>query len=234
MTPTASVLKLGEDPLLHTERVGCHTVSGGEWLCGTGDVPDPRFWVSQQKSLLVCDVPRPPPPLAFCRPTNRPSTAHRLCMLDVLEIARQSPEPTPPPTLADLSRNASVISSSSDSETSTTTVLRTPRPRPTRTFSSPRSGSPQSPPLQTVRPPPAYLTRELDGADTRDIVPEPVSVHRQAQPRSKSRKRSRSQNPSANTRLSAQDFVFGETLGEGSYSTVRTAGVHHSCDHPDV
>ncbi|KIJ19096.1 hypothetical protein PAXINDRAFT_70522 [Paxillus involutus ATCC 200175] len=45
-------------------------------------------------------------------------------------------------------------------------------------------------------------------------------MSRQNQPRSKSRKRSRSQNPSANTRLSAQDFVFGETLGEGSYSTV--------------
>ncbi|KAG8213542.1 kinase-like protein [Butyriboletus roseoflavus] len=44
-----------------------------------------------------------------------------------------------------------------------------------------------------------------------------------AQPRSKSRKPSRSQNPSANTRLSAQDFVFGETLGEGSYSTVMRA-----------
>ena len=129
-------------------------------------------------------------------------------------------------TLADLSRNASVISSSSDSETSTTTALRTPRPRPTRTFSSPRSRSPHSPNSQSVRPPPVYLTRELgvsDGAENRDLVPEPT---RQPQPRSKSRKRSRSQNPSANTRLSAQDFVFGETLGEGSYSTVRPTYLH--------
>ncbi|KAH0827309.1 kinase-like protein [Lanmaoa asiatica] len=147
-------------------------------------------------------------------------------MVDTVEIARQYPEPTFPPTLADLSRNASVISSSSDSETSTSTVLRTPRPRPTRTFSSPRSRSPHSPTSQTVRPPPAYLTRELgvsDGAANRDLVPESVLPHRQGQPRSKSRKRSRSQNPSANTRLSAQDFVFGETLGEGSYSTVMRA-----------
>jgi hypothetical protein len=149
----------------------------------------------------------------------------RLWMVDIAELARQSPEPTFFSTLADLSRNASVISSSSDSETSTSTVLRTPRPRPTRTFSSPRSRSPHSPTLQSVRPPPAYLTRELgvsDGAENRDLVPESVAAPRQGHPRSKSRKPSRSRNPSANTRLSAQDFVFGETLGEGSYSTVRT------------
>ncbi|KAG9316178.1 kinase-like protein [Chiua virens] len=145
-------------------------------------------------------------------------------MVDTLAIQGQSTEPTFAPTLADLSRNASVISSSSDSENSTTTVLRTPRPRPTRTFSSPRSRSPNSPSSQSVRPPPAYLTRELgvsDDAEHRDPAPESVQAHKQA--RSKSRKRSRSQNPSANTRLSAQDFVFGETLGEGSYSTVMRA-----------
>ncbi|KIK98559.1 hypothetical protein PAXRUDRAFT_823726 [Paxillus rubicundulus Ve08.2h10] len=143
-------------------------------------------------------------------------------MIDSINTTGQAPVPTFPPTLADLSRNASVISSSSDSETSSTTILKTPRPRPTRTFSSPRSLSPQSPTLSIVRQPPAYLTRELAASDTfdnRDVVPEPAST-RQNQPRSKSRKRSRSQNPSANTRLSAQDFVFGETLGEGSYSTV--------------
>ncbi|KAG6378341.1 kinase-like protein [Boletus reticuloceps] len=137
----------------------------------------------------------------------------------------QSLEHTFPPTLADLSRNASVISSSSDSETSTNTALWTPRPRPTRTFSSPRSRSPHSPPSQAVRPP-AYLTRELGvsvGSEHPDLMPEPVVVSRPAQPRSKSRKPSRSQNPSANTRLSAQDFQFGETLGEGSYSTVMRA-----------
>lgn len=134
-------------------------------------------------------------------------------------------ELTFPPSLADLSRNASVISSSSDSETSTTTVLRTPRPRPTRTFSSPRSRSPNSPPSQN-RLPPAYMTRELgvsDVSENRHTLPDSVPVARQAQARSKSRRPSRSQNPSANTRLSAQDFVFGETLGEGSYSTVRNA-----------
>ncbi|KAF8124901.1 kinase-like domain-containing protein [Boletus edulis] len=140
-------------------------------------------------------------------------------------VPGQSLEHTFPPTLADLSRNASVISSSSDSETSTNTALWTPRPRPTRTFSSPRSRSPHSPPSQAVRPP-AYLTRELGvsvGSEHPDLMPEPVVVSRQAQPRSKSRKPSRSQNPSANTRLSAQDFQFGETLGEGSYSTVMRA-----------
>ncbi|KAF8441736.1 kinase-like domain-containing protein [Boletus edulis BED1] len=140
-------------------------------------------------------------------------------------VPGQSLEHTFPPTLADLSRNASVISSSSDSETSTNTALWTPRPRPTRTFSSPRSRSPHSPPSQAVRPP-AYLTRELGvsvGSEHPDLMPEPVVVSRLAQPRSKSRKPSRSQNPSANTRLSAQDFQFGETLGEGSYSTVMRA-----------
>ncbi|KAF9233511.1 kinase-like protein [Melanogaster broomeanus] len=139
-----------------------------------------------------------------------------------VDTTKQPPEPT---SLADLSRNASVISSSSDSESSAT-ILKTPRPRPTRTFSSPRSRSPQSPPSQAVRPPPAYLTKELGvlhEIEQRDVVPEPLSLSRQAQPRSKSRKRSRSQNSSANTRLSAQDFVFGDTLGEGSYSTVMRA-----------
>lgn len=122
--------------------------------------------------------------------------------------------PTFPPTLADLSRNASVISSSSDSE-SVNEVPTTPRPRPTRTFSSPRSRSPHSPP--TVRAP-SYLTRELVVSDR-----EPRSRSLAPHTRSKSRRRSRSQNPSANSRPSPQDFSFLSTLGEGSYSTVMRA-----------
>ncbi|KAH7888305.1 kinase-like protein [Phlebopus sp. FC_14] len=142
----------------------------------------------------------------------------------MLEIdpSTQPSEPPFVPTLADLSRNASVISSSSDSESNPSILLKTPRPRPTRTFSSPRSRSPHSSTSQSVRPPPAYLTRELGLTDeNRDVVPETVS--RVAQARSKSRKRSGSRNPSANTRISAQDFIFAETLGEGSYSTVMRA-----------
>lgn len=189
-----------------------------------GMFPDPGVFLSTKVSFhtSVRDI-SPTPRLHSNRVTVTPT--NRLWMVDIAELARQSPEPTFFSTLADLSRNASVISSSSDSETSTTTVLRTPRPRPTRTFSSPRSRSPHSPTLQTVRPPPAYLTKELgvsDGAENRDLVLESVLPQRQGHPRSKSRKPSRSRNPSANTRLSAQDFVFGETLGEGSYSTVRT------------
>ncbi|KAL4074335.1 kinase-like domain-containing protein [Scleroderma citrinum] len=122
------------------------------------------------------------------------------------------------PTLADLSRNASVISSSSDSE-SIQDVPRTPRPRPTRTFSSPRSRSPQLPAIQPIRPP-SYLTREL-GVSDRDSAPYPARSR--PHPRSQSRKRSRSRNPSANNRLSSQDFTFLSTLGEGSYSSVMRA-----------
>ncbi|KAI6135820.1 kinase-like protein [Pisolithus thermaeus] len=125
-----------------------------------------------------------------------------------------SSEPTFPPTLADLSRNASVISSSSDSE-SIHEVPATPRPRPTRTFSSPRSRSPHSP--SAVRPP-SYLTREFALLDR-----EPRSRSVAPHTRSKSRRRSRSQNPSANNRPSPQDFSFTSTLGEGSYSTVMRA-----------
>lgn len=118
-------------------------------------------------------------------------------------------------TLADLSRNASVISSSSDSE-SIQDVPSTPRPRPTRTFSSPRSRSPQSAAMQPIRPP-SYLTYEL-GVSDRESAPYPARSY--PFPRSQSRKRSRSRNPSANNRPSAQDFTFLSTLGEGSYSSV--------------
>ena len=127
--------------------------------------------------------------------------------------------PTFPPTLADLSRNASVISSSSDTDREITPseLLKTPRPRPVRTFSSPRSRSPQS----STSTPPNYLTRDL--GVTTHAPPDPPQT--QQQERSKSRKRSReaSRARSANSRLGAHEFSFGDTLGEGSYSTVCTS-----------
>lgn len=124
--------------------------------------------------------------------------------------------PTFPPTLVDLSRNASVISSSSETDIPSESQ-KSSRPRPARTFSSPRSQSPQS---RTATPskPPTYLTREL-GVSSRQEPPQP---QQQTKERSKSRKRSReaSRARSANGRLGAQEFTFGDTLGEGSYSTV--------------
>jgi 3-phosphoinositide dependent protein kinase-1 len=134
--------------------------------------------------------------------------------------------PTFPPTLVDLSRNASVISSSS--ETDIPSDLPAPsRPRPARTFSSPRSQSPQS---RTATPsrPPNYLTREL-GVSSHS-QPDPAQAQQQTKERSKSRKRSReaSRARSANGRLGAQEFSFGDTLGEGSYSTVCPSLIAHA------
>ncbi|KAJ7128887.1 kinase-like protein [Mycena crocata] len=103
-------------------------------------------------------------------------------------------------SLADLSRNASVISTSStDSEQE----LTPPRPRPIRTFSAPRSRSPQSPTTRGAsRPPPSYLSREL--GYTEPSLPPPTASNG---------------NPPLG-KPSLQDFQFGATLGEGSYSTV--------------
>ncbi|KAJ7647509.1 kinase-like protein [Roridomyces roridus] len=107
------------------------------------------------------------------------------------------------PSLADLSRNASVISTSS---TDSDQELTLPRPRPIRTFSAPRSRSPQSPTTRGAsRPPPSYLSRELGYAE-----PEPTPP-------------SKPKSTSIPGRASLQDFQFGSTLGEGSYSTVKLA-----------
>ncbi|KAG1844219.1 kinase-like protein [Suillus subalutaceus] len=123
--------------------------------------------------------------------------------------------PTFPPTLIDLSRNASVISSSSETDIPSELSKSPPRPRPARTFSSPQLLPPSRPPN--------YLTREL-GVSSHP-QPEPVQPQQQTKERSKSRKGSReaSRARSANGRLGAQDFSFGDTLGEGSYSTVMRA-----------
>jgi hypothetical protein len=119
--------------------------------------------------------------------------------------------PTVPskPSLADLSRNASVISNSStdDSEQE----LTPPRPRPIRTFSAPRSRSPQSPTTTrgASRPPPSYLSRELGYDESSPSPPTSNGKPAAKPPVSK---------PPAKPSL--QDFQFGRTLGEGSYSTV--------------
>ncbi|KAJ7078895.1 kinase-like protein [Mycena belliarum] len=108
-------------------------------------------------------------------------------------------------SLADLSRNASVISTSStDSEQELTPLA---RPRPIRTFSAPRSRSPQSPTTSrgASRPPPSYLSRELGYTEP-------------APPPSIPNGRPNSRPPG---KPSIRDFQFGATLGEGSYSTVK-------------
>ncbi|KAJ4000033.1 kinase-like protein [Lentinula boryana] len=118
-------------------------------------------------------------------------------------------------SLAALSRNTSVISSSSSSDSVADNDLRllaTPvRPRPLRTFSSPRSASPStspSSPISRTPRPPSYLTKELGVADD---LPKSRAA-------SKGRSKSRARNE-----LSIDEFDIGETLGEGSYSTVLEA-----------
>ncbi|KAF8157709.1 kinase-like domain-containing protein [Mycena galopus ATCC 62051] len=97
------------------------------------------------------------------------------------------------------------ISTSTDSEQE----LAPPRPRPTRTFSAPRSRSPQSPTTRSAsRPPPSYLSREL-GYDESPPSPSVPKGKPAAKPVSR---------PAAKPSL--HDFQFGRTLGEGSYSTV--------------
>lgn len=144
------------------------------------------------------------------------SPAISLCVLPSswmlqIEVTTPSPEPSRPITLADLSRNASVISSSSSSSASDSVFVNTPRPRPIRQFSSPRSRSPHSPTVRSSSKPPAYLTKEL-GVAGHDRLDNQPDISAQAQ--------SRSRNSSAGRRISANDFEFGEILGEGSYSTV--------------
>ncbi|KAI0036871.1 kinase-like domain-containing protein [Vararia minispora EC-137] len=145
-----------------------------------------------------------------------------------VETATPSPEPQRIPSLADLSRNASVISTgSSSSSTHGDALLLTPprRPRPIRTFSSPRSQSPGGPTTPRSSRPPAYITRELGYAEEPQLL-QPASSQRAS---SKSKSRSASVN-----RPSRDDFDFGEILGEGSYSTVihvthRESGREYAC-----
>lgn len=136
-----------------------------------------------------------------------------------IQVSQPSPDANPQhvPTLADLSRNASVISSSSSSSSVSDLTVQTPvRPRPTRTFSSPRirSKSPQSPSTPRGSKPPAYLARELGIAEDPEDKPSELKPPASRAP-------SRSRNSSVNGRISANDFEFGRVLGEGSYSEVR-------------
>lgn len=139
-----------------------------------------------------------------------------------------SPQPEHQPSLADLSRNASVISSSSSSSSTSSLVVTTPRPRPVRTFSSPRSPSRDAPSTPRSTRPPAYLSREL-GFGNGNGTESYEDMRRRAQSRSKSRARSR--NSSVGLKVSADDFRFEETLGEGSYSTVRSKSLLFICSH---
>ena len=149
-------------------------------------------------------------------------------MLQV-QVSNASPDSARPTSLADLSRNTSVISSSSSSSSTSSLVVKTPRPRPIRTFSSPRSLSRDAPPTPRASRPPAYLAKEL-GLLNGDGSNSYTDLKKRAQSRSKSRTKSR--NSSVGLRLQASDFEFGEILGEGSYSTVRhyTSVYHDSCD----
>ncbi|KAG9220912.1 hypothetical protein CCMSSC00406_0002488 [Pleurotus cornucopiae] len=121
-----------------------------------------------------------------------------------------SPELTFPPTLADLSRNASVISTSS-SDSGSPHIVTTPKARPLRTFTSPRSRSPRSPSgVRASSKPPAYLNKEFG------LMDDPAEVEAAT-----ARARSGSRKPQGLP--SVRDFAFAATLGEGSYSEVKRA-----------
>ncbi|KZT08424.1 kinase-like protein [Laetiporus sulphureus 93-53] len=138
----------------------------------------------------------------------------------MVAIPPSSPEQDPSaqntPSLADLSRNASVISSSSSSSSTSDLTVQTPRhrPRPLRNFSSPgnaaRSRSPQSPTTPRGSRPPAYLARELGLAEAEGDLRPPSRPH----------STSRSSSASGRASACADDFWFLELLGEGSYSEV--------------
>ncbi|KAF5370886.1 hypothetical protein D9758_002086 [Tetrapyrgos nigripes] len=123
-----------------------------------------------------------------------------------VDVTQPSPE-TSQPSLASLSRNASVISSSSSDGSNA--LLTTPRPRYRRTFSSPRSASPSGSHSRQSSRPPSYLTKQLG------ISNETPGSRSPSKTRSKSRGRS--------NQLTIDDFNVGETLGEGSYSIVLDA-----------
>ncbi|KAF5351814.1 hypothetical protein D9756_007409 [Leucocoprinus leucothites] len=122
----------------------------------------------------------------------------------------QKPSESPPTlSLADLSRNASAISTDSSDDSPSVPFL-APRPRPVRNFSAPRSLSPHSSPR--AQPIPTYLTANLSLENKR---PSDAQILAQARARSKSRGRL--------SMTTTDDFKFGTTLGEGSYSTVQKA-----------
>lgn len=141
----------------------------------------------------------------------------------------------PPATLADLSRNTSVISTSSSDDDPLTHAHQ----RPLRYSSPPSGGHSRSP--NSSRPP-AYLARQLgysenedfasqvgqsddaaavessaSSANTSALSPPPTSMNGQKVNSAGQRSRSGPRNPG----LTANDFHYGKTLGEGSFSRVR-------------
>ncbi|KAI0789096.1 kinase-like domain-containing protein [Abortiporus biennis] len=148
-----------------------------------------------------------------------------------IQVQSSPADVNPPQTqsLADLSRNASVISSSSSSSsTSDLTVHNPAPPRAIRTFSSPskrplRSRSPQSPSTPRGSKPPVYLARELGMASDDDDRPTELRP-----PTSRTQSRSRNSSVNGRSMSSPADFEFGRILGEGSYSTVMLAKNIHT------
>jgi 3-phosphoinositide dependent protein kinase-1 len=134
--------------------------------------------------------------------------------------------PTSPRSLVDLSRNASVIStSSSSSSSSIPTQLMRPL-RPPRPFSAPRrsrSRDPHSPGTVTPRAtsrPPAFLRKDLAMED--DELNGDTLSQKLIPPSSRRPSIARSRQNSIVGKSSANDFTFDtrNSLGEGSYSEV--------------
>jgi 3-phosphoinositide dependent protein kinase-1 len=160
------------------------------------------------------------------------------------EPSRSSDSPSSPVLnlLSSLSRNTSVISSSSSSSSSSSIVLAPPRPL--RSFSGQSHGSrsphndsrtrrPHSPPSPHTPRPPNYLQRQLGLADPPEVALPPAALPDSSgiptllpniapthlQP-------TRIVSSNAVKRVySADDFEFGDVLGEGSYSTVRLISI---------
>jgi 3-phosphoinositide dependent protein kinase-1 len=153
----------------------------------------------------------------------------------------ESSEQWRPPTLAELSRNASVISSSSESELASP-VDPPSRPKPLRlgpnasTSTSTTNSStnttrpvspsshnqhPNGPPTPRAARPPVHLGFHNTNEDGGGPSTQPNSPQRSRAP---SRQRAQGRSASQNGRgvgVSYADFAFGDILGEGSYSTVR-------------
>lgn len=139
-------------------------------------------------------------------------------------LTARSPSPTAsasPGTLAQLSRNASVISSSSSSSSSSSVdVLHTPtRERPQRAFSPPRSHQPsRHRSMEPVRRDPLEAAAAIAAVKPRPRIVLPTGGSR---PADNGPPTPRPRGAPPKQLLIKTDFEFGDTLGEGSYSEVR-------------
>jgi 3-phosphoinositide dependent protein kinase-1 len=136
------------------------------------------------------------------------------------------------PTLAELSRNASVISSSSESEFAPDAdddeqAARPPRAPALRlgpaalerpTSPSALSAGPATP--RSARPPPVHLRDDTGGASVGPSVP-PSPQRSRAASRVRAGRSASANGGERSKGVSYADFEFGDVLGEGSYSTVR-------------